>query len=62
VSYSDLDLNRGSDRAELRYRIRDTAENLCATLEDRDPGLRDMDDHRECVRDAVQDAMNQVGE
>jgi UrcA family protein len=60
VSYSNLDLSRGSDRAELRYRIRDTAENLCASLENHSPGLRDSDSHRECVRDAVQDAMDQV--
>jgi UrcA family protein len=60
VSYADLDLSSRAGRAQLRYRIRDTAENLCAALDDHDAGLASRDDHRECVRDAVEDAMDQV--
>jgi UrcA family protein len=61
VTFADLDLSDPVDRAELRERVRDTAEDLCAELDARVPGLsgnRSAD--AECVRKATRDAMRDV--
>jgi UrcA family protein len=61
VSFSDLDLTRDDDYLELKARIRATAENLCAELDDRVPQLRgDSSADRECVRTATRHAMQDV--
>jgi UrcA family protein len=61
VSFSDLDLSRGADRAELHARVYETASDLCAELEARVPGLSgDRDADRECVRQATRNAMRDV--
>jgi UrcA family protein len=61
IDFSDLDLRRGDDRAELHDRVSETAANLCAELDERVPGLRgDRDADRECVRDATRRAMEDV--
>jgi UrcA family protein len=61
VSFSDLDLTRDQDYLELKARVRDTAEELCATLDDRVPQLRgDTSADRECVRTATRNAMRDV--
>src|SRR5579875_3228426 len=61
IDFSDLDLRRGADRAELHDRIYQTAANLCAELDDRVPGLSgDRSADRECVRDATRHAMEDV--
>src|ERR1700693_6338594 len=39
VNFSDLNLSRGADVAELHARIYETASNLCAELDARVPGL-----------------------
>ena len=62
VSYSDLDLSRDSDYLELLHRVRGTARDLCAALDDRYPDLRDRDGDRQCVRQAVHNAMLQVSD
>jgi len=61
VTFADLDLSDPVDRAELRERVRNTAEDLCAELDARVPGLsgsRSAD--KECVRNATRDAMRDV--
>jgi UrcA family protein len=61
VTFADLDLSDPVDRAELRERVRDTAQDLCAELDARVPGLsgsRSADE--ECVRKATRDAMRDV--
>lgn len=61
VGFSDLDLSNPADRAELRIRIHETAQDLCAELDARVPGLRgDRSAARECVRNAARDAMRDV--
>jgi UrcA family protein len=61
VSFSDLDLTRDEDYLELKSRVRITAENLCAELDDRVPQLRgDTSADRECVRTATRNAMHDV--
>ena len=61
VDFSDLNLNRGQDRAALHDRIFQTASDLCAELDARVPGLAgDRDADRECVRDATRNAMRDV--
>jgi UrcA family protein len=61
VSFSDLDLTRDEDYLELKARVRITAENLCAELNDRVPQLRgDTSADRECVRTATRNAMRDV--
>jgi UrcA family protein len=61
VDFSDLDLSRYLDRLELRDRVRHAAEDLCAELDDRVPGLRgDPSADRECVRTATRNAMRSV--
>jgi UrcA family protein len=61
VSFSDLDLTRDEDYLELKARVRATAENLCAELDDRVPQLRgDTSADRECVRTATRNAMRDV--
>jgi len=58
VSFSDLNLSNGADRAELHDRIFQTASDLCAELDARVPGLAgDASADRECVRDATRKAM-----
>jgi UrcA family protein len=61
VTFADLDLHDPVDRAQLRERVRDTAEDLCAELDARVPGLsgsRSADE--ECVRNATRNAMRDV--
>jgi len=61
VSFSDLDLSRPDDRAELRIRVHETALDLCAELDAHIPQLRgDRDADRECVREAARSAMRDV--
>ena len=61
VVFSDLDLRQPLDRAELRARVRHTARELCAELNDRVPNLRGYpSEDRECVRKASQQAMSEV--
>lgn len=60
VSFSDLDLSNPADRAELRIRIHETAQDVCAELDARVPGLHDRQANRECVRQAARDAMRDV--
>lgn len=61
VVFSDLDLSQPLDRAELRARVRHTARELCAELDDRVPELRGYpSEDRECVRKAAQQAMRDV--
>ena len=63
VDFSDLDLSRSPDRAELRIRVHETAQDLCAQLEDRVPSLRgDRSASRSCVREASRQAMRAVME
>jgi len=63
VNFSDLNLIRDADYLELRARVRDTAQDLCAELDARVPGLSgDRSADRECVRDATRNAMRQVME
>jgi UrcA family protein len=58
IDFSDLNLTRGADRAELHDRIFETASDLCAEMDARIPGLSgDRDADRECVRDATRNAM-----
>ena len=61
VNFSDLDLTSDEDYLELKARVRATAEELCATLDDRVPQLRgDTSADRECVRTATRNAMQDV--
>jgi UrcA family protein len=61
VNFSDLDLTQYLDRLELRDRVRHAAEDLCAELDDRVPGLRgDTSADRECVRTATRNAVRDV--
>ena len=61
VSFSDLDLTSDEDYLELKDRVRATAQELCATLDDRVPQLRgDASADRECVRTATRNAMRDV--
>ncbi|HEX4117731.1 MAG TPA: UrcA family protein [Rhizomicrobium sp.] len=61
VAFSDLNLDRSTDRAELHDRIYQTASDLCAELDARVPGLSgDSSADRECVRDATRNAMRDV--
>lgn len=61
VDFSDLDLSNPADRAELRIRVHETAQNLCAELDERVPQLRgDASADRECVRDAARNAMREI--
>jgi UrcA family protein len=61
VSFSDLNLSRDADVAELHERVYETASDLCAELDARVPGLSgDRDADRECVRDATRNAMRDV--
>ena len=61
VSFSDLDLTSDEDYLELKARVRATAEDLCAELNDRVPQLRgDTSADRECVRTATRNAMQDV--
>jgi UrcA family protein len=61
VNFSDIDLSRHEGYVELRERIRDTAEDLCAGLDDQFPELRgDRSADQECVRNATRNAMRDV--
>jgi UrcA family protein len=60
VSYSDLDLRRGTDYRRLELRVRDTARGICADLAAYDLGLRNDDEDRDCVSRAVNGAMAKV--
>jgi len=63
VNFSDLNLLHDEDYLELRARVRDTAQDLCAQLDERVPGLRgDRSADRNCVRDATRNAMRDVME
>ena len=63
VNFSDLNLSRGADVAQLHERVYETASDLCAELDARVPGLSgDRDADRECVRDATRNAMREVME
>ena len=60
VSFADLDLTRQSDFNELRARVADTACGLCARLNDGFPDVIETTESRECIRDAIHNAMAQV--
>jgi UrcA family protein len=61
VNFSDIDLSRHEGYVELRERVRDTAEDLCAGLDDQFPELRgDRSADQECVRSATRNAMRDV--
>jgi UrcA family protein len=61
VDFSDLNLSRDADRAELHARIYQTASDLCAELDARVPGLAgDRSADRECVRNATRQALQDV--
>jgi UrcA family protein len=61
VNFSDIDLSRHAGFVELRERVRDTAEDLCAGLDDQFPELRgDRSADQECVRNATRNAMRDV--
>jgi UrcA family protein len=61
VNFSDIDLSRHAGYVELRERVRDTAEDLCAGLDDQFPELRgDRSADQECVRNATRNAMRDV--
>jgi len=61
VSFSDLNLSNDADYIELRERVRATARDLCAELDERVPQLRgDASADRECVRTATRNAMRDV--
>jgi UrcA family protein len=63
VNFSDLDLSRNGDRAELHARIHETASDMCAELDARVPGLAgDRSADQECVRNATRNAMRDVME
>jgi UrcA family protein len=63
VNFSDLNLLHDSDYLELKARVRATARDLCAQLDERVPQLRgDRSADRECVRDATRNAMRDVME
>ena len=63
VNFSDLNLLHDSDYLELRARVRATAQDLCAQLDERVPELRgDRSADRDCVRDATRNAMRDVME
>jgi UrcA family protein len=63
VNFSDLNLLHDADYLELRARVRETAQDLCAELDARVPGLRgDISADRACVRDATRNAMRDVME
>ena len=63
VNFSDLNLLHDSDYLELRARVRATAQDLCAQLDERVPQLRgDRSADRDCVRDATRNAMRDVME
>ena len=58
IDFSDLNLSRPADRAELHDRIYQTASDLCAELDARVPGLSGYpSEDRECVWDATRNAM-----
>jgi len=61
VDFSDLNLSRAADRAELHARVYQTASDLCAELDARVPGLSgDSSADRECVRKATRQALQDV--
>lgn len=61
VDFSDLNLSRAADRAELHARVYQTASDLCAELDARVPGLSgDRSADRECVRNATRQALQDV--
>ncbi|HEY6454306.1 MAG TPA: UrcA family protein [Steroidobacteraceae bacterium] len=63
VNASDLDLAHAGDVAKLRRRVENAAEQVCAEIGDRYPGLVDSDDRADdaaCVQGAVDDALSQI--
>ena len=61
VNFSDLNLDRHDDRVELRIRVEQTAQDMCAELDDRVPGLAGYPSaDRECVQKATSNAMREV--
>ena len=63
VDFSDLNLIRDADFLEFKARVRDTARDLCAQLDERVPDLRgDRSADRDCVRDATRNAVRDVME
>ncbi len=61
VDFSDLNLVHDEDYLELKSRIRDAAEDMCAQLDARVPQLRgDASADRECVRTATRHALQDV--
>lgn len=61
VGFGDLDLSNPADRAELRIRVHETAQDLCFQLDARVPQLRgDASADRECIRQAMREAMRDV--
>ncbi|MGQ0532160.1 MAG: UrcA family protein [Caulobacteraceae bacterium] len=59
VTAKDLDLRYDADVNELHRRIRVTAEDACNDIERASAGMLITSD-RECVRDAMRDAMAQA--
>ena len=63
VSYADLDLSTPSGAAQLKDRIRETADSVCKQLMDyspSEPGISAMMDRQTCVTGAVDGAMTQA--
>ena len=58
VTYSDLDLTTRDGARELRYRIRQTASEICYDLDDALPGTGG--DNRMCYRDTVNRGLAQA--
>jgi UrcA family protein len=61
VNFSDLNLDRHDDRVELRIRVEQTAQDMCAELDNRVPGLAGYPSaDRECVQKATRNAMREA--
>jgi UrcA family protein len=60
VSYTNLDLSKTSDAAELKERIEEAAKDVCKQLDAAAPLDVSDDDNTTCVRDATAGAMSQV--
>jgi UrcA family protein len=56
VSYSDLDLTKQSDAAELQKRIVDAAKAACGKFKTRFPLANYKTSDRECIKDATMEA------
>jgi len=59
VAYGDLDLSRSSNVDELDKRVREAAEGVCSEL-DRMASWYSGEAHRNCVRQALKSAGDQI--